>query len=267
MNEAKKKLDAGDLDGAIQTALDVVRSKPTDITARTFLFELSCFSGDWERAVKQLDVIGQQDINAMIGAQIYKQNFKAEADRISLFEEGMIPECLMPPPKYVEDLIIASTHLREGRGAEAKALLDSVEEERPAFPCRVNGKEYEDFRDFNDFTMCVFETIVKDSYTWIPFEHVEKIIFVEPKSLRDLYWMQVEMEMVNGTKGEMFFPSLYVNSQKSADDQIRLGRLTDWKDLGNDIFAGEGTKLFAIGGEHISLPDIKEIEFLHENAE
>lgn len=43
MNEAKQKLDAGDLGGAIHTALDVVRSKPTDVTARTFLFELSCF--------------------------------------------------------------------------------------------------------------------------------------------------------------------------------------------------------------------------------
>jgi type VI secretion system protein ImpE len=115
--------------------------------------------------------------------------------------------------------------------------------------------------------MCVFETIVKDSYTWIPFEQVEKVVFLEPKSLRDLYWVQVEMEMVNGTKGEMFLPSLYVNSQKSTDDQIRLGRLTDWKDVGNEIFVGEGTKLFAVGGEYISLPDIKEIEFLHVDEE
>ena len=99
MNEAKAKLDSGDLDGAVQLALEAVKSKPADVTARTFLFELSCFSGDWERAGKQLDVIGQQDMNAMIGAQIYKQNFAAENDRISAFEEGMIPECLMPPPK------------------------------------------------------------------------------------------------------------------------------------------------------------------------
>ena len=36
-------------------------------------------------------------------------------------------------------------------------LLDKIEEERPAFACKVNGEEKEDFRDYNDLTMCVFE--------------------------------------------------------------------------------------------------------------
>jgi type VI secretion system protein ImpE len=267
MRDAKIKLDAGDLSGAIAATLDIVRSKPTDQTARTLLFELSCFSGDWERAIKQLDVIGNQDVNAMIGAQIFKQNFSAEKDRISTFEEGMIPECLMPPPKYVEDLVVAATHLREGRGAEARKTLDSVEEERPAFACKVNGEEYGDFRDYNDFTSCIFEAIVKDSYTWIPFEQVSKVVFIKPKSLRDLYWTQVEMEMTNGTAGEMFIPSLYVNSHKSDDDEIRLGRVTDWRDAGDDVFVGEGTRLFAVGGASKPMPEIEEIEFLHEADE
>lgn len=265
MNEAKEKLDAGDLEGAVQSALETVRSSPTDVSARTFLFELSCFSGDWERAAKQLEVIGQQDVNAMIGALMYKQNFSAEKDRISTFEKGMVPECLMPPPRYVEDLVVSATHIREGRKDEARALLDKVEEERPAFPCRINGKEVSDFRDFNDLTMCVFECIIKESYTWIPFEQVEKVDLFEPKSLRDLYWVQAEVEMINGTKGEMFLPSLYVNSHKSTDDQIRLGRLTDWVDLGSDVFAGEGTRVFWMDGEHMAMPDIREIDFIHEN--
>ena len=83
MNEAKQQLDAGNLSGAIEAALAHVKSKPTDIPARIFLFELSCFSGDWDRAEKQLDVIGAQDPKAMIGSLIYRQNFKAERDRMA----------------------------------------------------------------------------------------------------------------------------------------------------------------------------------------
>jgi len=266
-NDAKARLDAGDLDGAVQLALEAVKSKPTDVPARTFLFELSCFSGHWERASKQLDVIGQQDVNAMIGTQIYKQNFSAEEDRIKVFEEGMIPECLMPPPKYVENLLVAGTHLREGRAAEAREVLDKADELRPAFACKVNGEEFDDLRDFNDLTMCVFEAIIKGSYTWIPFSQVEKVIFIEPKSLRDLYWMQVEVEMVNGTKGEMFFPSLYVNTQMNENPAIRLGRLTDWEEIGDEVYRGVGTRIFALDGEHKAMPDIREIEFLHETEE
>lgn len=264
MNEAKEQLDAGNLSEAVSMALAAVKSKPADVTARTFLFELSCFSGDWERAEKQLDVIGQQDVNAMIGAQIYKQNFSAERDRIRYFHDGLMPECLMIPPKYVEKLLVANNYVREGNIADARKVLDEVEEERPAFECAVNGEKVSDFRDYNDLTMCVFEVIVKESYTWLPFEHVKKIEFFPPKTLRDLYWIQGEVEMVNGTSGEMFFPALYPETFKSENDQIRLGRMTDWRDLGEDLFVGEGMRMFWFDGEHKSILDLKEIEFFHK---
>lgn len=267
MNDAKALLDAGKLAEAIQATLNHVRTKPTDITARIFLFELSCFSGDWERAEKQLDVVANQDVNAMIGTLIFKQNFHAERDRLSVFNDGMIPECLMLPPKYVEDLVVASTHIREGRISEARKLIDNVEESRSVFKCKVNGEDSSDFRDFNDLTMCVFEVMVKESYTWLPFEHIDKITFMPAKSLRDMYWIQAEVEMTNGTAGEMFFPALYVESFKNADDEIRLGKVTDWKEVGEDIFVGEGARTFQYEGGHIPISKIETLEFIHESAD
>lgn len=264
MNDAKTKLDEGKLDEAIALALNAVKAKPTDVTARTFLFELSCFSGDWERAEKQLDVIGQQDMQAMVGSVIFKQNFMAERDRIRYFEDGLMPECLIEPPKYVEKLLVGNNYVREGSIAEARKVLDEVEEERPAFACKINGEDVSDFRDYNDLTMCIFEVIVKESYAWLPFEHVTRIEFFPPKSLRDLYWVQAEVQMVNGTTGEMFFPALYANSFKSDNDQVRLGRMTDWKDLGGELFLGEGLRMFWFDGEHRSILDLKNIEFLHK---
>ena len=95
MNEAKKQLDAGNLDAAMEEALKTVKANPTDVAARTFLFELSCFAGNWDRAEKQLEVVGHQDVKAMIGAQIFKQNLGAERDRLRHFADGLMPECLM----------------------------------------------------------------------------------------------------------------------------------------------------------------------------
>ena len=82
-------------------------------------------------------------------------------------------------PDYVEDLFKANELFRDGKTAEARAALDQVEENRPAFPCTVNGEKFSDFRDYNDLTMCVFEVIVKDVYVWIPFEQVQKVDFLE----------------------------------------------------------------------------------------
>jgi type VI secretion system protein ImpE len=127
----------------------------------------------------------------------------------------------------------------------------------------VNGEHFSDFRDYNDATMCVFEIIVKDSYVWMPMEQVRKIKFLERKSLRDVFWPQAEVEMTNGTSGEMFLPSLYVNSWKNDDDSIRLGRSVDWRDAGDEIFIGEGTKLFWMDGRDRSILDIQTVEFDH----
>lgn len=269
MNEAKTQLDAGNLQGAVEAALNAVKKNPTDVSARIFLFELACFAGDWERAEKQLDVIGHQDNNAMIGSLILRQNLKAERDRLKLFAENQKPDFIMEPPDYVIGLLMANNRLREGNREEARKLFDEVETQRPAFRCKINGEQAEDFRDFNDATSCVFEVIVKDAYIWLPMEQVEKIEFFPAKSLRDKFWVQAKVETTNGTNGEMFFPALYANSFKSDDDQVRLGKITDWRDAGNDIYAGEGMRLFQTDGGHKSMSDLKEIEFIlaEENEE
>src|SRR5690606_4261097 len=268
MNDAKLALDKGNLTGAVEAALRLVKTHPTDTAARIFLFELSCFAGDWERAEKQLDVVGHQDMNAMIGSKIYQQNLKAERDRMDYFADGKKPETLTATPAYMTDLLQANNRVREGDIVSARGLLDSVEETRPAFKCKVNGEGFSDIRDYNDLTMSVFEVIFKDAYIWIPFEFVESVKFFKPKSLRDLFWIQAEVELTNGTNGEMFFPALYSGSWKSDNDQVRLGRMTDWRDLGEELFVGEGMKLFWMDGKDRSILDIESIEFEHpEEAE
>jgi type VI secretion system protein ImpE len=167
-------------------------------------------------------------------------------------------------PAHVEDLLQALNRVREGNTAEAREIIDRVEEERPAYPCTVNGEGFSDFRDYNDLTMCVFEVLFKDSYMWLPFEHVQKIEFNEPKTLRDLYWLQANVEMVNGTAGEMFFPALYSGSWRSDNDQVRLGRMTDWRDAGDEVFVGEGMKLYWMDGRDKSILDVRTIEFRHD---
>lgn len=265
MNDAKLQLDSGNLKGAIDSALALVKSNPTDVTGRIFLFELSCFAGDWERAEKQLEVIGHQDAIAMVGSKIYQQNLKAERDRINFFESGTRPESAMKFPEYVEDLVKANELIRLGKTGEGRVMLDQVATNRPAFKCSVNGTEFSDIRDYNDATMCVIEAIIKDSYVWLPFEQIESIEFSERKSLRDVYWPQAKFELTNGTSGEMFVPSLYVNSWKADDDLVRLGRSVDWHDIGDEIYAGEGGRVFTMDGKDRSLLDITSIHFDHSS--
>jgi type VI secretion system protein ImpE len=264
MNDAKLNLDKGNLTAAVEGAINLVKSNPTDPRARTFLFELSCFSGDWERAEKQLEVIGHQDVNAMVGSKIYQQNFIAERNRLKFFSDGLKPETLSATPAHMADLLKANELVREGKMEEAREALDRVQENRPAYACSINGEGFNDFRDYNDLTTCVFEVIFKDAYIWVPFEAVVKISFKKPSTLRDLFWLQADVELTNGTSGEMFFPALYSGTWKSDNDLIRLGRMTDWRELGSDVYVGEGMKLFSMDGRDKSIVDIETIEFKQE---
>ncbi|HEY8560315.1 MAG TPA: type VI secretion system accessory protein TagJ [Pyrinomonadaceae bacterium] len=264
MNEAKTLLEAGNLSGAIEAALGLVKKNPTDVAARIFLFELSIFAGDWDRAKRQLDVIGHQDTVAMIGSKILEQCVLAENKRAEFFAKGTKPTFLDSPPDYIYGLLTANNRMIEGNLTEAQEILGKVDEQRPAFACRINGEEIADFRDYNDPTSVVLEVIIKDDYVLVPFEQIERITFSEPKSLRDYFWRQATLETGNGTNGEVFVPTLYNDSWRNGDDRIRLGKATDWRELDEDIYVGEGAKLFAVGAEHKTIFDLETIEFVKE---
>src|SRR5205823_12093242 len=68
----------GKLREAVKAALEDVKSHPTNSGMRTFLCELLCFTGDLERAERQLDALGEQDPDVMIAISVFRQLIRAE---------------------------------------------------------------------------------------------------------------------------------------------------------------------------------------------
>jgi type VI secretion system protein ImpE len=261
MEEAKALLHANDLNGAIQAAISHVKSKPTDMTARTFLFELSIFSGDYDRAAKQLDVLGQQDANSLVGTLTYIQCIEAEKTRQKVFRGEILPTFITETPQYVHTLLDSIRLINDGKLAEAREKLDEAETERPVHSGKLNDeREFQDFRDYNDITASVLEIFLKGGYVWLPISNIKRIEIQKPKSLRDLCWTQAEIEARDGTKGEVILPALYSNTSQNEDPTIRLGRSTDWIDAGEEIFVGAGTRLFWMDGTDLPIFDIESIE-------
>jgi type VI secretion system protein ImpE len=222
---------------------------------------LSCFAGDWERAERQLDVIGHQSTQAELGVMVYRANIKAERERQRVFSDGVQPHFLQEPPAYVDLHVAAINQLRQGQIAEARATLDSAEEERPAIGGKLDGKEFQDFREYDDVVGSVLELIVKDRYVWLPFEQIRRIEISPPKQLRDMLWASARIEALDGTIGEVYVPTLYPETSRSANDQVRLGRVTDWNKLSEDLYRTVGLRLFLVDGEDKSLFEAKSVEF------
>jgi type VI secretion system protein ImpE len=261
MATAKELLDAGKLQAAIEELTNRVKATPSDAHQRISLFELLLFAGDWERAERQVDVIAHQSMESGLGVQVYRNNIKAERDRSRLFSDGLRPHFISVPPAYVELHLAAINRVREGNIREARETLDRAEEERPAFTGAINGREFSDFRDYNDLVGPVLEAIVQDQYTWIPFEQIATLEIGAPRQLRDLIWTPAHIEAIDGTSGDIYIHTLYEGSGNHADDEVRLGRMTDWKDAGEGLYLASGSRLFLIDGEDRALLEARKIEF------
>src|SRR5260370_2845478 len=88
---AQQLFQSGQLDEAVKTLTAEVRDDPTDSKRRTFLFELLCFSGDYSRAEKQLDVLSQGGPQSAMGALFYRRSLAAEQTRHERVEKQEYP--------------------------------------------------------------------------------------------------------------------------------------------------------------------------------
>jgi type VI secretion system protein ImpE len=125
----------------------------------------------------------------------------------------------------------------------------------------VNGKPFADFRDSDDRLGPVLEVFLRENYVWLPCEQIKKITIPKPKQLRDLLWTPATIESGGGPSGEVYLPVLYVGSHGADNDQLRLGRITDWRGLGDGLAAGVGQKTFLVDDSELSILEIREIEF------
>jgi type VI secretion system protein ImpE len=257
---ARQHYEAGQLKEAITAQNGEVKQHPADTSRRGFLAELLCFAGELERADLQLDVLTNQDPQAVMGIGLFRQLIRAEQARQQFYTEGRVPELLDQPSPVLRLHLEASIRLREGQAAEAGRLLQQAEEQRPKLSGVCDGQPFTDLRDLDDLTASFFEVLTSTGkYYWIPMERVELIEFRAPARPRDLLWQRAHMVVRGGPDGEVYLPTLYAGTQAVADDRVRLGRATDWRSGQGEPVRGIGQRTFLVGEDSRSILELKEI--------
>jgi type VI secretion system protein ImpE len=232
---AKELFDAGDVSAAASTLSARLRDHPTDEGSRTFLFEILCFSGQYDRAEKQLSILSQSSKEAEMGATLYYSALHAEKSRHELFRKEEFP-------------VVAAA---------------------PSPPGRLNGKPFESIRDLDPVVGGRLEVFAAGAYLWIPFLHIASVQMEAPQRLRDTLWapaLVLTGPRFEGTDiGEVLIPAIYPFSWKSEDESIWLGRTTEWvaDDAGHEYPVGQ--KVFLVDGEEVPLLSIRSLE-LTSNA-
>jgi len=230
---AKQLFAAGKLTEAVAALNAEVRDNPLDAQRRTFLFELLCFTGDYDRAEKQLHMLAKDGGQKELGAVLYFSALHAQRMRDEMFQKGDLPVS----------------------AAEPSAELNG----------KLNGQPFRLISDSDPRVGPRLEVFAAGSYMWIPFEHIEYMEMQAPKRLRDLLWIPALVRTgpaFKGTElGEVLLPVLTPQASKHSDDQVRLGRTTVYEEAPNGDVLPVGQKTILFDEEEIPLLEVRTIEF------
>lgn len=227
----KQLLDAGKVQDAIAALTSYLRDHPTDATQRTFLFELLCFAGQYERAQRQLAALSEGGTQKEMGAVLYYSALHAEKLRHEVFQKEEYP--------------------RVSAAASPSGTL--------------NGKPFKSISDADPVIGARLEVHAAGAYLWIPFEHITYIEIQPPTKLRDTLWAPALVRTgpaFKGTEmGEVLLPVIYPFSWKNSDEAVWLGRATAWAADDNGHEFPVGQKILMVDGEEVPMLEVRTVEF------
>ena len=257
--DARALLRDGDPRGALDALKQQVRNAPRDATLRTFLFQMFCVFGEWDRALAQLTVAAELDPIALPMAETYRTLIRCELLRDSVFAGTRTPTLFGHPEPWAPLLLEANRALAAGAHAAAATLRDQAFEQAEAVPGNADGQDFEWIADADPRLGPVFEAVVDGTYYWIPMRRVALLTIEKPVDLRDQVWLPVRFKWTNAGETVGFMPTRYPGSA-TADPMLALARRTEWVSQGDPDLGwslGLGQRMFTTGDADIALMDLR----------
>ena len=259
---ASDLFQAGRLREAIDAQLTKVKGQPTDQSARFFLFELFLFAGELDRARKQLDVLKYDDPKHSAAVEQYRFALDAEAKRRAVFAGKGEPEWLSQSGTHLPHRLEAVQALARGDQAAAVAALAAADAATPPAAGTLDGKPFNPLADADERFGPVLEVFGTGGvYSWVPFEAVQSVIMNPPAAPRDIILRPAHLTLDNGVEGDVLLPGLYPNTFEAADEELKLGRGTDWLGDDGEVPRGVGGRTFRAGDKFVSLADVRAVTF------
>lgn len=244
-----------------------VKAAPADPDARLLLFQLLCFLGEWDKAERHLDILllkpSPQRAPALL---LYKNLVKAEKARLEV-ETGGMPDFLTEPPPFTRKFLEARCALLAGESAPFKTLVNEIDDIIAEPSGVADGVPFYGFSDCDIFGSWYLEAFIHDRYLWFPFSSIRELTISPPELLLDLLWIPATVVTWGGMTTDCYLPVLYPGTFREEDDQVRLGKMTDWLELPGGYCRGVGQHLMAVGNEEKGLLELRTVAFSRPKVE
>jgi type VI secretion system protein ImpE len=258
---AKELLQAGQLSDARAQLTDRIKSVPADASARVLLFQVLAYQGEWDKAQRHLEFLIIQTPGNATGLLACQNLIAAEKSRDEVASGRQTPDFMTEPPAFYPQLIDAARELRDAHQSQASALLGQIVEVVPELSGEADGVPFTGFSECDATLAGMLEVFVHDRYLWFPFQALRELSIPKPKSFLDLLWTPARIVTWDGLTLDCFLPALYHGSSRDENVQVKLGRMTEWVDLGGGHARGLGQHLLQVGTEEKGILELREVTF------
>lgn len=254
-------LRLNDLDSCKKALFDQIKNSPGDVKLRIFLFQLSCITEDWTRAIGQLDVIKELDDSALALVNTYTQLISCEKKRQNVLQGKLNATCFGQPPSWLAYYTQAYQETVYNKFENAMELIAKGAELAPQISGVIDKEKHFEWLCDGDMRFGpVIEIILNGGYYWLPMENILKLEFEPVEDLRDLVWRPVNLTLKNNGTLIGFVPVRYPINDMTTNSQL-LAKTCDWSEPTEHLYLGTGQRIFISENEEFPLLDISSIEF------
>ena len=139
-NKAGEYLQAGDLEKALGALTEQIRSDPSKVELRIFIFQLLGVLGRWDRAMTQLNVAVEMDSDVALMAQVYRNALNCEVLRASVFKGRRSPLIFGEPLEWMAWLIQVPGLICAGELKAAADMRDKAFDASPIVSGQIDGR-------------------------------------------------------------------------------------------------------------------------------
>lgn len=258
---AEQLLKVGDIAAAIASLKQQIRADAADPKYRVFLFQLLAVAGDWQKALDQLNVVGELDAGALPMVQTYRETIACEVLRKEIFAGRRSPLFLGEPDHWMALLLQSLGLAAAGKWEEADARRQEAFEQAPATAGTIDGQKFEWIADADTRIGPMIEAIVNGRFYWVPVHRIQRIDIEAPCDLRDSVWLPVNFVWAGGGETVGFIPTRYDQSECHVDDAVKLSRKTEWIEPSPGTIIGQGQRMLVTDAGEYSLMDVRHINF------
>lgn len=262
--QAEEILRKGQLGAALDQLQEEVRGDPSSVKLRIFMFQLLALSGQWQRALTQLNVLREIDAGSLPMVHAYREALRCEALREEVFSAERSPLIFGDPEPWIARMVEAIRLEADGSYEEAARLREGALEEAEASSGSIDGNDFEWLADADSRLGPLLEAVVNGRYYWVPFHRIRRIGLEAPEDLRDLVWAPAQLTWANAGECVALVPVRYPGIARDDDPQILMSRRTEWTSPVADVYHGRGQRILVTDRDEYPLLEARQIDFANE---